>query len=320
MGRFAEVLSELKVPSEEFGTLTIQQTLEKYPKLDEAVLRQDEFSRQMESHRRQIAERDEKITDWDARLKTWENYFNAAGGWDPEAGMTKREAQAIASISQRDARIRELEAGQGADMTFEQVEEQLKKKGYISRDDLKAVLPDSVFGMEADGKTPKFVKALEDRVNKQGLAFEYMFGKGAEVLAKYQKEFEGEIPNMQEFLRFAQENDDRLKDITGKAYEEWVAPKRLAVEKAKLEADRKKLEDDRKAAEAAATHRSPTDQGQGGNAQPMSKFAERLLRDRANKPEDSTVEAAMKTPLGSGFDAQVAADILEKEGTLVGKI
>jgi hypothetical protein len=279
----------------------------KYP-IDTVVVDKAQFSKVKSD----FDKADSLVTGWE----TWK-----AENWDKEHSMTHAQWAAVQENETLLGKVAAIEAGAyvppiGDNMTFEEVEAQLLAKGYVKKDD--------VNGLVAAAKG-EVASTIDGKLNMQNLSQEFFFTRASTIPMKYRDEF-GSIGgfDMEAFMRHVMSGDGRFlkdpADPTGKtmvknfdlAYEEFVAPKRLQVERANL--DKEKLEVTALKTELetrkTTTPMSPTDDGRGGSVPPpFQRQIQGLDKDDVKLGGDA--------PFGSGSIAAQAWD-LYKKGELPG--
>lgn len=79
------------------------------------------------------------VDETDEKLRAWETWKDSA--WDLAAKKPKDQVRVETELDQARARIQQMEStgGFGADMTFEEIETQLKAKGYMNKDQVAAL-------------------------------------------------------------------------------------------------------------------------------------------------------------------------------------
>lgn len=244
---------------------------QKYPDLDKAV-----------APRPALAALETKYTQANGLLSEWEGWKK--NYWDSEHKMTKAQWDAEQKLAQTQARVAMMEAGGytgGEEVDFAKVDEYLKSNGYVKADAIKDL------AKQAD---------VEAKLNMHGANMEHIFVNTANLPLRYQQEFGKAEFDMNGFIRFAlaDPTGGRVNDMN-KAFDEFVAPKRLEVERHKLDEDRKALDTQRQELETRkAAGPNPSDTSQAATVIPPFQ---REVQGLAPADEKKLAEGA---PLGSG--------------------
>jgi len=269
MARFSDILvNRVKVAAEDLEALT--PILAKYPQLDEVI-----------ADAQEVAVVQSQLTETNKRLAAWNDPKDGwlAKAWDPEHGMTKAQYEAEQRAIRAEAKVAEMAAGGGigeGTMTFEEIDAHLKTQGYVKASDVGGL-----------AKTDD-VKAVKTQLDNQGANYEYLYTKTAHLPLKAMKEFgdvdDAFLPGLFQLMT-SDPTGELLKD-PNKAYEQYVAPKRLEVERKKLETDRAALAAERTELETKKTQvPSPTDDQGGGNVAPYQV--------REDHPGDNPIDKMM---------------------------
>jgi hypothetical protein len=223
--------------------------------------------------------------------------------WDETSQMTVEAKAAVTEAERAKLRVQALEAAGlgGGDMTFEQIEADLKAKGYVRKDDLVAA---------AD---PMVVQ----RVNQSAANIEHFYRKTFTLPAEYMKEF-GDAPPQDLMDKMLADYGQNVKlnpqYDPRDSYNKTVAPQReqlrIAAE-AKRTADTEKAiadarEEGRKAAllergMAPGTPGSPVDNFPTPSMNTRTERAaaaeakgDKLAQDILNRPLGSTAGSALE--------------------------
>ena len=288
MGAFDEILEEAGVAAED--RVPAIALLQKYPKLEtvasERGMRQQDYSRKLDEHARTVRELNNKASELDGFVSQWETWKDST--WDDAHGMTKAEYAA-------QQRVQELEqqVEAGGDMDFNQIEQELTKKGFLRKDDLKPAIDEATRGLATE-------RQLGGQVNGMSL----FYSRTANVPLRYQKQF-GEEIDMDAFVQFAgrSENIDKLKTREGsdEVYREFVAGRendiKLAEAIKRADDAEKRLRD---RSEQTMGQHSPTSVG---GQPPVGRIKQRVLaRAQGQKPEP------LPGKLGDGTTAILAGE------------
>ncbi len=287
MGVFADLVTELKIPP----TTTLQEILEN-PDLDKGVLRQRDYTLKLNEWQAAKQTLEEQAAHHKALADKWETW--KANHWDPDKGMTRKEAEKLEELETLRAQVAAGVGGQGEEMDFGQIRTQLDAAGYVNKSTIKDLL------------TEQKVVTEEGQI-KLGQGFQYIYAKVTPLLLRYQKEFGEDADGaefMEGFLNHLQSSTDNLADPK-KAYDAYVAPKRLELQSAALKRERDEWEAQKVAEQAAANQRTPTDVGA-----PLGHLERTLLG------KDKPAEDAVVAPLGSLRTAAIAAERYRTTGTL----
>jgi len=229
----------------------------------------------------------------EGELGKWNSWRDAQ--WDVDRNMTRSEAEKADLLAATQQRISELEATQGADMTFEEMEKGLGEKGYLTEAKLKAA--GLITAVESE-------KRLSDGLGNQAAAFEHVYARVTPKMFDYKDEFGENMPLGEFYKRVS--TVEGIKDID-KTYEDFVAPKRLEQQlaKANLDLEAVKLETETLKTKAIESSKSPVDNGQSS----MGHLQKRMQQEEAKAAGAGTgMEAAMEgQKLGSGGIAALYA-------------
>lgn len=280
MGQFADLLADISGMADE-DKHALSQIAGKYPDLDKAVLRQSEFSRKMNQLSGVQRERDE----FNEKLNQWEAW--KAANWDDGAEATKQELEARREVTALREKVAHLEAtgGTGDEMTFDQIETQLKAGGYQKSADVLA--------------------EVDKRNNTMGLAFQTVFTRVTPLVHRFYREFNEDMP-LEDFTKFVMDNPERLKDVN-QSYSEWTAPRKLEAERKALETQRAELEEARRKLQETPMAQSPTETG---GPRPMGILEQRKMAKAAGQDIDID---KVNAPLGNGTLTALAAAELRKD-------
>jgi hypothetical protein len=284
MGIFDEILE--RSVTDQTDREAIKALATKYPGLvkevDEHGMRQSDYSRRLN----EFTTKEKTFQATDQKVKEWETFFGEAGQqWDAEHGMT---------VGEWEARQQLAAAGTGAsDMTFEQINEELKKHGYLRRDDLKPEF-------EAHSKT------VGQQVNNVQAGMELVYTRLTPALFRFQSEFGRPMTHMEfeGLVRQAGQNVPKLVEKPEEIFDEFVKPMRAERELAEEKKARAEAEAKLKAIQEGGSAKSTTEQG--GESRPMP-FTQRqaMARAKGEEPVKHHVE------LGHGISA-IAAEAYRK--------
>jgi len=166
-----------------------------------------------------IQELEGKYQHADEYVSRWEEWKKAE--WDDDLKMPKAAA---AELRAREARIAELEATQGTEMDWDQIQtklnEDLSKRGLVSRDDLKD-----------PAKLRELGLARQDSIDNVAGGMQAVYAKTAPLIIQHDKEF-GEPIDMEKFMSFmgspAGPKDEKGLFDFKKGYDQFVGEKRAA--------------------------------------------------------------------------------------------
>jgi hypothetical protein len=227
-----------------------------------------------------------------ARIPEWVKYRQ--DHWVKERNMWDTQVAAVDEAATLRARVVELEATTGGDVTIEQLKAEVEKLGYVKKDDLTTNLK------LVDGKT------LLDSMNAQGKRFEEIYSALTPLTVGHTQKYGEPIPigEVMEHMNKSGERDPL------KAYQAVIAPRDTNLKIKQLEADGvKKFEEGKQKGieEAQArvnAQRMPVD---GGGSQKRPHFMQRIFAKR------ETAQAQSNGRLGSGSAAQAGfADYTKK--------
>lgn len=303
MGAFDDILDDLKVAPEDRGV--ILPVVQKYPELNDAVMRRKVFNQHEDEMAREKAARSKDYEE----LENWRGV--SKNDWDPEAvdpvtgrkGTWKQFVVLSDKASAAEQRAEDLQklVDAGGEMNFDEVLKGLNDKGYVTKTDLTPFMPKTDY--EAD---------IKKRLDTWGGSTEYIIGNVAPLVTRYAREYPGEDMDVTGFIRHASAND--LWKEPGKAYESFTAGKRqeLEVNRLKKEAeDAEKRGYDKAKAEKQATHQ-PDDTG-GASPQAMGPLQMRL---KQNKEAAAGGTVVSNGKLGDGSSAAEGLAAL-RNGSLV---
>jgi hypothetical protein len=264
----------------------------KYP-LDTVVVPKSQFT----DTAAKFAEADKLVKQWD----TWKK-----DNWDADHGMTKQQWAAAEEVDTLRTKVTELEAGtyvpSGDNMNFADVEKELTAKGYLTKD-------------TATGLLTAVKTELEGKLGASQVGNEFFFNRMLTLPQKYAKEF-GAVDDFdpEAFMRFVASDINRFtKDAEGKpvkdfsvAYNEFVAGKRLQVERAKLDQEKQEVTALKTELETRKTAipQSPTDDGRTGVPPPFQR--------RIQGTDQADPKLAEGAPFGSGALAAQAFALYQK--------
>jgi hypothetical protein len=236
----------------------------------------------------------QRVEETDGRLREWETW--RAGNWDQTRNKPVEVVHLESELEQARERARQLEAtgGVGGDMTFEEMENQLRSKGVVYRTDV-AALAEPV---------------ATQKMNQMAGGIEAFYRRSYNLPIAHYKEF-GEVINSDElFDRFTKGG---YTDPQA-AYNDMVKDRRAEAQKKAAEEMEKKHQEDVLAAEkrgreAAAKEFAmapgqpgmPADQTGGA---PAMGHLQKSLGDRMKTTEEQRVAAGDNIPLGSGVLAR----------------
>lgn len=290
--KFLESLANTDVRRE------LSELAQKEPKLKDAFMAQDDYSRNMDQHRDDL----EELQGWrNWRSENWISDSNGKGMTKAEQRQKERLEALEAERQEYERKLAEAAFNTGGDeVTFEQLAEQLgtlaKEKGLVDNNRLDEVIKTKT------GEVEELVKNSNRIITTAALQASYLN-------QKHDKEF-GELFDPLDFIKQAHEAGQY--DLP-KFYDQWIAPRRIEKERndlqAKLTAQEQKhaeeLEKARKEGEASRSM-SPGSEGmpvdtEGGLADLPAFQRKYLQMDR----KDS--EGNPKPPDGSLGDGGVAA-------------
>lgn len=292
MGAFDDILDDLKV--EAGDREVILPFVKKYPDLESAVIRRSEYNRKLDEMDREKTTRAKDFEE----LESWRNVTKEH--WDPEAKNWKEVAfleNQLTAEKQRASDLQKLVEA-GGEMNFDDVLKGLNDKGYVTKTDLTPFMPKTEY--EAD---------VNKRLGTHAASTEYIFGKVAPYLTKYNREFNDDMP-MEDFMKFATAND--LWKDPQKAYEQFTAGKRQQLEFDRLNKEVEAAEQrgyEKAKAEKQATHQP--DDTSGNNPQTMGPLQMRLKQQK-----EGNKEPVLNGKLGDGSAAAAGMEAL-RNGTLV---
>jgi len=218
---FDEIIANISTPEDKD---VAKQLFTKYPELNRAAMRQDEFSRKMDGFR-EVQE----------AVEAWEGW--ASQNWDFDNKATKAEVELK----------KQLSAVKENEMTFDQLNQVLTEKGFVSQQDLSA--KEQAFTTEMQG-TAYVAAWLAEKGSEHALNFKEPF-KATEFLRQLPKYGTTDLD-----LAYGMHTADSRKKIED------------AVRQAELEQVRKDAEDAgyKKAIEGAVANSrngglTPTDDG-----------------------------------------------------------
>ena len=211
----------------------MNQIVVKHPDLKRGWQRQEDYSRKLDEFRNREREFSTKESEFQTvanqfgavadYAKTWEGW--AKDNWDEESGTTKAE-RAL------QGKIQELEANQGKEMTFDQINQLLSEKGLVDNNTFNTVLTE---------KENSFTQSL------QGSA--WVGAKLAQIGSRHTLEFKKEFDAptfLQKVNQYGVNDLDRAYDMfvaddrkereTAKAKESLEVAQKEAFEKGKQEA------------------------------------------------------------------------------------
>lgn len=234
------------------------------------------------------------VDETDDKLRAWETWKDSA--WDTAASKTKDQVRVESELEQARVRVQQLEAaggGFGTDMTFDEIDAQLKSKGYVSKDQI-ADLAKPIATSEVNrmaGNIENFFKRTAT------LPTEHFAEFGAhlnfdELLDRYSKSPGGD-PRIVYDQMVAPVRDERRKASETKKEEEH----QLALKTAREEGERAGAQ---RAAMAAGQPGMPTDQS--GASAPTMGPVQRQQAERFKVASEAANAAGGERPLGSGVN------------------
>lgn len=178
-------------------------------------------------------------------------------------------------------------------MTFDDLEKDLIRTGYVKKADVEAMAKNLNL-VDSNGLTAG--------LQNQAKAFEHIYVKATPFIRKFEREF-GEDMDFESFYKTIA-TPEAIADIPG-AYEKFIAPKRaeLQVKQAQQQvADlNKQIEEKKTVANSAG---QPTD-----NGAPVMGHMQKAAMDRAKGGDPAAALDKIVAPLGSGALAHaIAAD------------
>jgi hypothetical protein len=274
----------------------VDELAKKAPKLKDSVLAQSEFSRKMDEVRDKVRRADE-WDDWVS--KNWVPVKD-----HPNGGMTKQEleySERVQSLNTELEEARKAATGNGEEMTFEQLNQQLEKytkdKGLVSKTDIDKLVGDK----EKDFQ--QFVR------NNSGAMMTAAMVAG-ELNVRHFKEF-GEPFDTEAFVKSAVEkNRLDLKDYYEKDY---VLDRRQKLLEEKHKGELEKIENEKKEAQKALDDMKeklktqamgPSGQLSDNSGPDMGPLQRRMLGDQ---PAEGEKDKIPDVPLGMGGIAAAAA-------------
>lgn len=291
MGVFDDVLEEVGVDPTD--RTAIAEFVKKYPALDAAVLRQKDYSKRLNEFKAkevQFKEADEAAT-------AWENWQRE--NWDGESKMTKQQKAALSELQTANERVAQLQQGQGAEMTFDQIQADLQKNGYVTKTDVQALAKELKLASTDD---------IGTGLGNQAKAFEHIFVKTTPYLRKFEREF-GEDMDFEAFYKTIA-TPEGIADIPGQ-YERFVSDKRAAKRVADADA---KVKDMEKIVEQKRTEANSVGQPTDNGGSPLGHLqASKIAASKSKASEE--VADTITAPLGSGTIASIAAaEYLKNKG------
>lgn len=232
------------------------------------------------------------VDETDTKLREWETWKTNA--WDATAGKSKDQVRVETELDQARARIAQIEAGGGyggVDMTFDEVEAQLKAKGYVPKDQI------------ADLAKP----VATSEVNRMAGNIEQFYKRTLTLPVEHYQEFgtHMDADKLLELYAKGPGGDPRL------TYDQMVAPLREEKRKA---ADAKREEDHQAALKAAREEgeragRQAVAMGAGQPGMPSDQTGAtpsnlgHMQRSQAERLKAGSEASGGDRPLGSGVSA-----------------
>ncbi len=243
-----------------------------------------------------------RYADADSRLTRWETWRK--NNFDDTAGTTKTELALRTANTDLQTRVQTLEALSGADMSFDEILNGLKEKGYVTKADVEQTVAEKVKGVSTKEDIEKLGNNLDG-------AMQFVYAKSYNLGRRHEKEF-GEELDMAEVLKYMGTN--KISDPEA-AYNQMVGKRRddaRVKALADLETKHKQAgEDARKVGEEAGKKQAAM--GQGGRmptdqtGQPLGHL-ERRAMDRAKKPAGDPAKSA-EVPEGVKLGDQVLSSL-----------
>jgi len=177
--------------------------------------------------RRTVENLEASVADATNRVAQWENFLygtpdergvRQGGEFDPEAKDFRRNVETKRQLAEAQSRVAALEASleTGADMTFDEILEGLKAKGYPSKPEVQEIVKSVTGDLAAR-------KEVEDANNRLAYGFQRVYTQTANLPVSHYAEF-GEQLDMGQFMDYMQ-NNNMLGDPKS-AYDRFVSSKR----------------------------------------------------------------------------------------------
>jgi hypothetical protein len=259
----------------------------KYKELKDGVLRQSDYSKQMnllsEDKKKFDSERAKVEADL-AKLEQWNSW--RINNWDDDQAMTKAEIKKLEEIQSLTSELEIMKAAQEAGMTFDELDKHLAsepaKKNLVTRDYL-----DKDFRKDLVDQA-QYKKDLDAKIASVANGLDYLYSSTLPAVLKHKDEF-GEILRPDEIIKYA--NDNGIQKIDD-AYDRMVAPRRAEIAAKKhadelIKAEEKGRVEERKERGMGQNGLMPVD-----NGAPVMGHMEKRLRMAKDKttgeiPEDA---------------------------------
>jgi hypothetical protein len=248
------------------------------------------------------------VEDLETKNTNWNQW--ATENYDFQSNATKAEVELRSQLESETQRALALEqqVGTGDDMTFEQIEADLNRRGYIKKADV-------------DSAIAPHLKAVEDKantaVNQTAVGMQFLYTKVTPMVIDHSREFPNETLDLDKFFKHME--DTKSYGNPKAAYDAFVAPQREAARQKAAEAlatkHKEELESATKAAEEkgrkealeqSGMSRLPVDQR--GPSEGMSPNQSRIIA--AAKKEDGSFVVPKEAELGDGSLAVIGAEML----------